>query len=196
MRKPTALIILDGFGLREETYGNAVAQAKKPNFDGYWNKFPHTTLTACGEAVGLPEGQMGNSEVGHLNIGAGRVVYQSLTRVNVAIREGEFDKNETFQNAIKSVKEKGTALHLFGLLSDGGVHSHMNHMFALLRLAAKEGVEKVYIHAFLDGRDVAPQTAKGYIDATNEVIKETGVGQFATISGRYYSIIVTSVGIA
>ena len=188
MRKPTALIILDGFGLREETYGNAVAQAKKPNFDGYWNKFPHTTLTACGEAVGLPEGQMGNSEVGHLNIGAGRVVYQSLTRVNVAIREGEFDKNETFQNAIKSVKEKGTALHLFGLLSDGGVHSHMNHMFALLRLAAKEGVEKVYIHAFLDGRDVGPQTAKGYIDATNEVIKETGVGQFATISGRYYSM--------
>ncbi|MFZ3196929.1 MAG: 2,3-bisphosphoglycerate-independent phosphoglycerate mutase, partial [Bacillus mycoides] len=145
MRKPTALIILDGFGLREETYGNAVAQAKKPNFDGYWNKFPHTTLTASGEEVGLPAGQMGNSEVGHLNIGAGRIVYQSLTRVNVAIREGEFDQNETFQNAIKSVKEKGTALHLFGLLSDGGVHSHMNHMFALLRLAAKEGVEKVYI---------------------------------------------------
>ena len=106
MRKPTALIILDGFGLREETYGNAVAQAKKPNFDGYWNKFPHTTLTACGEAVGLPEGQMGNSEVGHLNIGAGRIVYQSLTRVNVAIREGEFDKNETFQSAIKSVKKR------------------------------------------------------------------------------------------
>ncbi|WP_242216686.1 2,3-bisphosphoglycerate-independent phosphoglycerate mutase [Bacillus cereus group sp. BfR-BA-01380] len=188
MRKPTALIILDGFGLREETYGNAVAQAKKPNFDGYWSKFPHTTLTACGEAVGLPEGQMGNSEVGHLNIGAGRVVYQSLTRVNVAIREGEFDQNETFQSAMKHVKEKGTALHLFGLLSDGGVHSHIDHMFALLRLAAKEGVEKVYLHAFLDGRDVGPQTAKGYIDATNEVIKETGVGQFATISGRYYSM--------
>ena len=106
------------------------------------------------------EGQMGNSEVGHLNIGAGRIVYQSLTRVNVAIREGEFDKNETFQSAIKSVKEKGTALHLFGLLSDGGVHSHMNHMFALLRLATKEGVEKVYIHAFLDGRDVAPKQHK------------------------------------
>ncbi|WP_379970438.1 2,3-bisphosphoglycerate-independent phosphoglycerate mutase [Ectobacillus sp. sgz5001026] len=187
-RKPTALIILDGFGLREETYGNAVAQAKKPNFDRLWAKYPHTTLTACGEAVGLPEGQMGNSEVGHLNIGAGRIVYQSLTRVNVAIREGEFDKNETFQNAIKNAKEKGTSLHLFGLLSDGGVHSHMNHMFALLRLAAKEGLKDVYIHAFLDGRDVGPQTAKGYIDATYEVIKETGVGQFATISGRYYSM--------
>lgn len=187
-RKPTALIIMDGFGLREETYGNAVAQAKKPNFDRLWAKYPHTTLTACGEAVGLPEGQMGNSEVGHLNIGAGRIVYQSLTRVNVAIREGEFERNETFLNAIKSVKEKGTSLHLFGLLSDGGVHSHINHMFALIRLAAKEGVKNVYVHAFLDGRDVGPQTAKGYIDATYDVFKETGVGQFATVSGRYYSM--------
>ncbi|MFX3629481.1 MAG: 2,3-bisphosphoglycerate-independent phosphoglycerate mutase, partial [Ectobacillus sp.] len=181
-------IILDGFALREETYGNAIAQAKKPNFDRYWNEYPHATLTACGEAVGLPEGQMGNSEVGHLNIGAGRIVYQSLTRVNIAIREGEFDRNETFVKVINHVKEKGTSLHLFGLLSDGGVHSHINHMFALLRLAAKEGVEKVYIHAFLDGRDVGPQTAKQYIDAAYEVIKETGVGQFATVSGRYYSM--------
>ncbi|MFX3622569.1 MAG: 2,3-bisphosphoglycerate-independent phosphoglycerate mutase [Ectobacillus sp.] len=187
-RKPTALIILDGFALREETYGNAIAQANKPNFDRYWSKYPHTTLTASGEAVGLPEGQMGNSEVGHLNIGAGRIVYQSLTRVNIAIREGEFDRNETFVKVINHVKEKGTSLHLFGLLSDGGVHSHINHMFALLRLAAKEGVEKVYIHAFLDGRDVGPQTAKQYIDAAYEVIKETGVGQFATVSGRYYSM--------
>lgn len=187
-KQPTALIILDGFALREETYGNAIAQASKPNFDRYWEQYPHTTLTASGEAVGLPQGQMGNSEVGHLNIGAGRIVYQSLTRVNVAIREGEFERNETFVNAIKHVKQKGSNLHLFGLLSDGGVHSHINHMFALLRLAAKEGIENVYLHAFLDGRDVGPQTAKGYIEQTYKVIEETGVGQFATVSGRYYSM--------
>jgi 2,3-bisphosphoglycerate-independent phosphoglycerate mutase len=187
-KQPTALIILDGFALREETYGNAIAQASKPNFDRYWEQYPHTTLTASGEAVGLPQGQMGNSEVGHLNIGAGRTVYQSLTRVNVAIREGEFERNETFVNAIKHVKQKGSNLHLFGLLSDGGVHSHINHMFALLRLAAKEGIENVYIHAFLDGRDVGPKTAKGYIEQTYKVIEETGVGQFATVSGRYYSM--------
>lgn len=187
-KQPAALIILDGFALREETYGNAIAQANKPNFDRYWEQYPHTTLTASGEAVGLPEGQMGNSEVGHLNIGAGRIVYQSLTRVNVAIREGEFQRNETFVNAINHVKQKGSNLHLFGLLSDGGVHSHINHMFALLRLAAKEGIENVYIHAFLDGRDVGPQTAKGYIEQTYKVIEEAGVGQFATVSGRYYSM--------
>jgi 2,3-bisphosphoglycerate-independent phosphoglycerate mutase len=187
-KQPTALIILDGFALREETYGNAIAQASKPNFDRYWEQYPHTTLTASGEAVGLPQGQMGNSEVGHLNIGAGRIVYQSLTRVNVAIREGEFERNETFVNAIKHVKQKGSNLHLFGLLSDGGVHSHINHMFALLRLAAKEGIENVYLHAFLDGRDVGPQTAKGYIEQTYKVIEEAGVGQFATVSGRYYSM--------
>jgi 2,3-bisphosphoglycerate-independent phosphoglycerate mutase len=187
-KAPTALIILDGFALRDEVKGNAVAQAKKPNFDQFWNKYPHTTLKACGEAVGLPEGQMGNSEVGHLNIGAGRIVYQSLTRVNIAIREGEFDKNETFLQAMNHVKEKGTNLHIFGLLSDGGVHSHIDHLFALLKLAAKEGVQNVYVHAFLDGRDVGPQTAKTYIQQTEEKMKEYGVGKFATISGRYYSM--------
>lgn len=138
-KKPGALIILDGFGLRNETVGNAVALAKKPNFDRYWNQYPHQTLTASGEAVGLPEGQMGNSEVGHLNIGAGRIVYQSLTRVNVAIREGEFERNQTFLDAISNAKENNKALHLFGLLSDGGVHSHINHLFALLKLAKKKG---------------------------------------------------------
>jgi 2,3-bisphosphoglycerate-independent phosphoglycerate mutase len=187
-KKPVALIILDGFALREETYGNAVAQAKKPNFDRYWNEYPHATLTACGEAVGLPEGQMGNSEVGHLNIGAGRIVYQSLTRVNIAIREGEFDRNETFLAAMNHVKEKGTSLHIFGLLSDGGVHSHINHLYALLRLAAKEGVKNVYVHGFLDGRDVGPQTAPKYIKELQEKIKEYGVGEIATLSGRYYSM--------
>lgn len=187
-QSPTALIILDGFACRPESKGNAVAHAKKPNFDRYWNNFPHAQLTASGEAVGLPAGQMGNSEVGHLNIGAGRIVYQSLTRVNISIREGEFEKNETFLNAIKHVKEKGTALHLMGLLSDGGVHSHIEHMFALLKLAANEGVEKVYVHGFLDGRDVGPKTAPEYIKQTLEKMNELGVGEFATISGRYYSM--------
>ncbi|WP_312092661.1 2,3-bisphosphoglycerate-independent phosphoglycerate mutase [Niallia sp.] len=187
-KSPVALIILDGFALRSERMGNAVAQANKPNFDKYWNSYPHATLVASGEAVGLPEGQMGNSEVGHLNIGAGRIVYQSLTRVNVSIREGEFYKNETFVNAIKHVKEKGKNLHLFGLLSDGGVHSHIEHMYALLRLAKEEGVENVYIHGILDGRDVGQKTAEKYIKATQEKIAEYGVGEFATISGRYYSM--------
>ena len=187
-KAPVALIILDGFALREETKGNAVAHAKKPNFDRYWNKYPHATLRADGEFVGLPEGQMGNSEVGHMNIGAGRIVYQSLTRVNLAIREGEFEKNETFIDAMQHVKKNGTNLHLFGLLSDGGVHSHINHMFALLKLAAKEGVKNVYVHGFLDGRDVGPQTAEKFIKETEEKMKEYGVGQFATISGRYYSM--------
>ncbi|WP_423799562.1 2,3-bisphosphoglycerate-independent phosphoglycerate mutase [Neobacillus sp. SAB-20_R2A] len=187
-KAPVALIILDGFGCRDEHKGNAVYHAKKPNFDRYWETYPHNHLTASGEAVGLPEGQMGNSEVGHLNIGAGRIVYQSLTRVNIAIREGEFEKNETFLGAMEHAKKNGTALHLFGLLSDGGVHSHINHMFALLKLAKEEGVEKVYIHAFLDGRDVGPQTAPTYIKETMEKMKEIGVGEIATISGRYYSM--------
>ncbi|CAI9385620.1 MULTISPECIES: 2,3-bisphosphoglycerate-independent phosphoglycerate mutase [Bacillaceae] len=187
-KSPVALIILDGFALRSERMGNAVAQANKPNFDKYWNAYPHATLVASGEAVGLPEGQMGNSEVGHLNIGAGRIVYQSLTRVNVSIREGEFYKNETFVNAMKHVKEKGKNLHLFGLLSDGGVHSHIEHMYALLRLAKEEGIENVYIHGILDGRDVGQKTAEKYIKATQEKIAEYGVGEFATISGRYYSM--------
>jgi len=187
-KAPVAIIILDGFGCRDEVKGNAVAQAKKPNFDRYWKEFPHTHLIASGEAVGLPEGQMGNSEVGHMNIGAGRIVYQSLTRVNISIREHEFEKNETFLGAMDHVKKNGTSLHLFGLLSDGGVHSHINHMFALLKLAAEQGVEKVYIHAFLDGRDVGPQTASGYIQQAQDKMKEYGVGEFATISGRYYSM--------
>jgi 2,3-bisphosphoglycerate-independent phosphoglycerate mutase len=187
-KSPVALIILDGFALRGERMGNAVAQANKPNFERYWNKYPHSTLQASGEAVGLPEGQMGNSEVGHLNIGAGRIVYQSLTRVNVAIREGEFEKNQTFLDAINHAKENNKALHLFGLLSDGGVHSHIHHLYALLKLAADEGLKKVYIHGFLDGRDVGPKTAEKYIKEAQEKMKEYGVGEFATISGRYYSM--------
>ncbi|GGK27459.1 2,3-bisphosphoglycerate-independent phosphoglycerate mutase [Caldalkalibacillus thermarum] len=186
--KPVALIILDGFALREETHGNAIAQAHTPNFDRYWESYPHTTLKASGEAVGLPEGQMGNSEVGHLNIGAGRIVYQDLTRVNKAIKEGDFFENDVFLQAMRHVKEKGTALHLYGLVSDGGVHSHIEHLFALLELAKKEQVDKVYVHAFLDGRDVAPDSAKGYIEQLLAKMDELGVGQLATIQGRYYAM--------
>lgn len=187
-KAPVALIILDGFACRDEVKGNAVAQANKPNFDRLWKQFPHSHLIASGEAVGLPDGQMGNSEVGHLNIGAGRIVYQSLTRVNVAIRDGEFGENETINGAMDHAKKNGTNLHLFGLLSDGGVHSHIQHMYALLKMAAEKGVEKVYVHGFLDGRDVGPQTAPTYVKETLEKMKEYGVGEFATISGRYYSM--------
>ncbi|UFT98468.1 2,3-bisphosphoglycerate-independent phosphoglycerate mutase [Radiobacillus kanasensis] len=186
--KLAALIILDGFAFRDEVKGNAVKQANKPNFDRYWNQFPHNELQASGEAVGLPEGQMGNSEVGHLNIGAGRIVYQSLTRVNLSIREGDFYENKVLLNAINHAKDTDHALHVFGLLSDGGVHSHIEHLYALLKLASKQGLTKVYVHGFLDGRDVGQKSAKQYIEATLNVMKEYGVGELATISGRYYSM--------
>ena len=186
--KPVALIILDGFGLREGIQGNAVAQAYKPNYDRYWSTYPHTTLTACGEAVGLPDGQMGNSEVGHLNIGAGRIVYQDLTRITKSIREGDFFSNETLLAAMSHAKEHNTKLHLFGLLSDGGVHSHINHLFALLDLAKKEGLQYVYIHAFLDGRDVSPDSGKFYMERLLEKISQIGIGQVATVQGRYYAM--------
>ncbi|HEX6594945.1 MAG TPA: 2,3-bisphosphoglycerate-independent phosphoglycerate mutase [Bacillota bacterium] len=187
-KRLAALIILDGFACRDETKGNAVKQAKKPNFDRYWNTFPHSYLKASGRSVGLPEGQMGNSEVGHLNIGAGRIVYQSLTRVNLSIEEGEFYEKEAFLKSIRRAKARGKALHIFGLLSDGGVHSHINHLFALLKLASEEKMQKVYVHAFLDGRDVGPQTAERYIKQTEAKMDEYGVGKIATISGRYYSM--------
>ena len=186
--KPVALIILDGFGLREEKEGNAVALAKKPNFDRYWSEYPHTTLTAYGEAVGLPDGQMGNSEVGHLNIGAGRIVYQDLTRISKSIRDGEFEQNETLLAAIESAKSKGKKLHLYGLLSDGGVHSHISHLFALLDLCKKRNFHDVYVHAFLDGRDVAPDSARHYMEQLVNYMKEIGVGKVATVQGRYYAM--------
>lgn len=187
-KKPVALIILDGFALRDEKKGNAVAHANKPNFDRFWNEYPHAELKASGEAVGLPNGQMGNSEVGHLNIGAGRIVYQSLTRVNKSIREGEFFENQTFLNAINHVNQKNSSLHIYGLLSDGGVHSHIEHLFALLELANKNQVERVYVHGFLDGRDVGQTSAKEYIVALEAKMKQLGTGQLASISGRYYAM--------
>ncbi|MFC4557459.1 2,3-bisphosphoglycerate-independent phosphoglycerate mutase [Virgibacillus kekensis] len=186
--KLAALIILDGFGIRDEEMGNAVRQANTPNFDRFWTKYPHSQLEASGQAVGLPDGQMGNSEVGHLNIGTGRIVYQSLTRVNLSIEEGDFFEKGAFVKSIEHAKKKGKALHIFGLLSDGGVHSHINHLFALLKLASDNNLKEVYVHAFLDGRDVGPKTAKTYIEQTEEKMKEYGVGKFATISGRYYSM--------
>ncbi len=188
MTNLAALIILDGFGLRDEIAGNAVFQAKTPNFDRYWRDFPHNELQVSGLDVGLPEGQMGNSEVGHLNIGAGRIVYQSLTRINKAMEDGSFYKNDAFLEAIHHAKENHAALHLFGLLSDGGVHSHIDHLFALLQLAKQEGIEKVFVHGFLDGRDVGPQTARNYIQQTEAEMARLGIGKFATISGRYYAM--------
>ncbi|MFK5707778.1 2,3-bisphosphoglycerate-independent phosphoglycerate mutase [Lysinibacillus boronitolerans] len=187
-KKPVALIILDGFAFRDEPFGNAVAQAHKPNFDRYWHQFPHATLTAAGEAVGLPEGQMGNSEVGHLNIGAGRIVYQSLTRLNKSIRDGDFFTNQAFLDAVAHVKAHQSKLHVMGLLSDGGVHSHYEHMFALLKLAKQQGLDEVYVHGFLDGRDVGPTTALDYIEETEKQMAEIGIGQFASIHGRYYAM--------
>ncbi|WP_306485983.1 MULTISPECIES: 2,3-bisphosphoglycerate-independent phosphoglycerate mutase [Abiotrophia] len=187
-KAPVALIILDGFAIRDEVFGNAVKAAKKPNFDRYWETYPHNQLKASGEDVGLPDGQMGNSEVGHLNIGAGRIVYQSLTRINISIREGQFYEIPELVEAVKAAKESGKALHLMGLISDGGVHSHYEHLFALLRLAKQYGLEKVYVHGFLDGRDVAPSSGLDFVKKTEEVFGEVGVGRFATISGRYYAM--------
>ena len=187
-KSPVALIILDGFAIRSEVFGNAVAQAKKPNFDRYWNTYSHASLVASGNAVGLPEGQMGNSEVGHLNIGAGRIVYQNLTRIHKSIADGDFFHNAAFMEAIAHVKAHGSKLHLMGLLSDGGVHSHYEHLFALLMVAKKNGLEEVFVHGFLDGRDVGPTTAIGYIQETERQMAEIGIGKFATISGRYYAM--------
>ncbi|QQK81528.1 2,3-bisphosphoglycerate-independent phosphoglycerate mutase [Salicibibacter cibi] len=190
MRKqaPHALIILDGFALRDEAYGNAVAQARTPNFDHLWSVYPHATLLNSGESVGLPAGQMGNSEVGHMNIGAGRIVHQNLSLISKGIQAGTFFENEAFLNATNHVKKKKSALHLYGLLSDGGVHSHIDHVIALLKLAKKEGVSNVYVHAFLDGRDVDQQSAKTYIAQLQAEMDDIGVGRLASMHGRYYAM--------
>lgn len=186
---PVALLILDGWGNGDpKDKNNAIAIANTPNMDKFLAECPHASLQCSGEAVGLPDGQMGNSEVGHLNIGAGRVVYQELTRITKAIREGSFFKNPVFKNVVESVKSNGGALHLMGLLSDGGVHSHNTHLYALLELAKQEGLKKVYVHAFLDGRDVPPSSAAEYVQLLEKEIARIGAGKIATVSGRYYAM--------
>jgi len=181
-------MILDGFGLAPRGEGNAVSRGEMINFGKLIEDYPYTCLQASGEAVGLPEGQMGNSEVGHLNIGAGRIVYQELTRISRSIRDGSFFTNEILLGAVRSAKEKGGSLHLMGLVSDGGVHSHVEHLYALLDLAKGEGLKKVYIHAFLDGRDVPPASASEYLEQLEETCREKGIGEVATIMGRYYAM--------
>ena len=188
MTKPLALIIMDGFGEDKNEEGNAIFAAKTPNLDRYFSTWPHTLLGASGMDVGLPDGQMGNSEVGHTNIGAGRIVYQELTRISKAIADGDFFENETLVAAMENCKTHGSALHLMGLLGDGGVHSHSNHLYALLELAKRTGIRDVYIHCFMDGRDTPPQSGKGYIEELEAKILELGVGKIATISGRYYAM--------
>lgn len=187
-KSPVAIIILDGFGWREEEHGNAVKQAHKPNFDRYWNEFPHATMTASGLAVGLPEGQMGNSEVGHTNIGAGRIVYQSITRIDKAIADGEFQANEVLKSAFEYVKAHDSALHLMGLVSPGGVHSHQRQLNALIELAKANHVERIYIHAFTDGRDVAPDSGADQVAELEDFLQGLGIGEIATVSGRFYAM--------
>lgn len=188
MTKPHLLIILDGWGYREESQNNGILNAKTPHFDRLWKDYPHTLIEASGPAVGLPEGIMGNSEVGHMNLGAGRIVFTGLSQIYKAIDNGEFFKNKALRQAIQSAKENKSALHLMGLLSDGAVHSHQDHLYALLKLARQEGLEKVYVHAFMDGRDTPPQEGLVYIQALEKKMKEIGVGELASISGRFYAM--------
>ena len=188
-KTPTTLIIMDGFGMAPgSTVGNAVQAANTPRLDQFFQEFAHTELSASGLDVGLPAGQMGNSEVGHTNIGAGRVVFQDLPRITKSIADGDFFINPAYNHAMDSCKEKGTALHLMGLLSDGGVHSHIEHLFALLKMAKDKGLERVYIHAFLDGRDVSPTSGADFVARTVEKCRELGVGKIATVMGRYYAM--------
>lgn len=185
---PVALLILDGWGLGNTCSWNAICNAKTPTMHKLTAEYPTTALECSGEAVGLPAGQMGNSEVGHLNMGAGRVVYQELTRISRAIRTGEFFKNEALAELMAGLRDNNGALHLMGLLSDGGVHSHIEHLFGLLQLAKTAGISRVYVHGFLDGRDVPPSSAQVYIQALEQKIAELGIGSIATISGRYYAM--------
>ena len=188
MKQPLALIILDGFGCREETKGNAIAAARTPHLDHLMASCPHTRIGASGMDVGLPDGQMGNSEVGHTNIGAGRIVYQELTRITKSFDEGEALGNPALTAAMENARRPGQALHLMGLLSDGGVHSHIRHLYGLMEMARRFAVERVYLHCFMDGRDVPPTSGIEFIAALQQKIKELGLGQIATVSGRYYAM--------
>lgn len=187
-KKPTVLMILDGYGLNDKTEGNAVAMAKTPVMDKLMKEYPFVHGNASGLAVGLPDGQMGNSEVGHINMGAGRIVYQELTRITKEIEDGSFFTNEGLMDAINNCKKNNSSLHMYGLLSDGGVHSHNTHLYALLELAKREGLDKVYVHCFLDGRDTPPASGKDYVQALADKMAEIGVGEIATVMGRFYAM--------
>ena len=188
MKRPTVLMILDGYGLGENTTGNAIEKAKTPVIDEFIKDYPFVEGQASGEFVGLPDGQMGNSEVGHLNIGAGRIVYQDLTKITKAIEDGEFYKNEALLAACNNANKNDSSLHLMGLLSDGGVHTHIEHVYGLLKLAKQQKVGKVYIHCFLDGRDTPPDSGKTYLEDLQKAIQKIGVGEIATVIGRYYAM--------
>ncbi len=187
-KTPTTLIIMDGFGLTGPGPGNAVSLAQTPQLDRLFAEYAHTTLSASGLDVGLPAGQMGNSEVGHTNIGGGRVVFQDLPRISRAIDDGSFFENAAYNKAMDDCLEKGTSLHLYGLLSDGGVHSHIQHLYALLQMAKNKGLTRVYVHAFLDGRDVSPTSGKDFVSACRDKCRALGVGKIATVMGRYYAM--------
>lgn len=187
-KKLYGLIILDGFGLSEDTYGNAIVTAGVPFYNELVKNYPHTAIGASGMDVGLPEGQMGNSEVGHLNMGAGRVVYQELTRISKSIKDGDFFNNETILNAMRAAKANGKKFHTYGLLSDGGVHSHIEHLFAIIKLAKSEGLDNIYIHCFLDGRDVPPRSGSTFIKQLTEFIAEENFGKIASVMGRFYAM--------
>jgi 2,3-bisphosphoglycerate-independent phosphoglycerate mutase len=187
-QKPIVLCIMDGYGLNERTDHNAVAEAKKPVLDRLMKEYPFARGNASGLAVGLPEGQMGNSEVGHLNMGAGRIVYQELTRITKEIQDGDFFENKELLDAVDNCKKNDSALHMYGLLSDGGVHSHITHLFGLLELAKRNGLKKVYVHCFLDGRDTPPKSGRDFISQLEDEMKKLGVGEIAMISGRYYAM--------
>ncbi len=187
-RKTAVLMILDGYGLNEKTEGNAVAEAKTPVMDSLMKEYPFVKGNASGMAVGLPDGQMGNSEVGHLNMGAGRIVYQELTRITKEIQDGTFFENPALLKAVENCKKNDSAFHMFGLLSDGGVHSHNTHLYGLLELARKNGLEKVYVHCFLDGRDTPPASGKGYAQELEAKMAELGTGKIASVMGRYYAM--------
>ena len=187
-KKTTVLMILDGYGLNDEVKGNAVAEAKTPVMDKLMAEYPFVKGNASGMAVGLPDGQMGNSEVGHLNMGAGRIVYQELTRITKEIQDGTFFENPALLKAMENCKKNNSSLHCMGLLSDGGVHSHNTHLYGLLEMAKRNGLDKVYVHCFLDGRDTPPESGKDFAEDLTEEMKKIGVGKIATVMGRYYAM--------
>lgn len=186
--KPVVLVVLDGWGISMRKEGNAIAKANAPVYTNIMNDYPHTELQASGEAVGLPDGQMGNSEVGHLNLGAGRVVYQDSTRISKAIRDGDFSRNPALVSAMQSVKKADSSLHFLGLLSDGGVHSRLDHIYAMFDLAKQQGLSRVFFHAFLDGRDTPPASALLYVTQLEEYLAKSGIGRIASLTGRYYAM--------